>query len=72
MIRIKNIVLPFDHEPDALEREIPARLKINKSHLKGFSIFRKSLDARKKSQIKTVYTIDAEIQDEERWLSENQ
>ena len=64
MIRIKNIVLPFDHGADALEKELLSRLNLTKPELAGFIIARKSLDARQKSQIKVVYTVDVEVADE--------
>jgi hypothetical protein len=69
LIRIKNIVLDFDHGPDALENAILERLHILKTGLQSYSIFRKSLDARKKSQIKAVYTVDAEVIEEARLLA---
>ena len=63
MIRIRNLVLPFDHGPDALESRILARLNIDRSRLIQYEIVRKSLDARKKEQIRTVYTVDAAVTD---------
>lgn len=69
MIRITDLSLPFDHSPDALAKSIVARLKISQPQLSGFTIIRKSIDARRKSNIAIVYTIDAEVTSEAAVLS---
>ena len=69
MVRIKNIVLAFDHGQEELDNEILGRLQVPKPDLIRYTIVRKSLDARKKNQIKVVYTVDAEMADESRWLA---
>ena len=64
MIRIRGITLPFDHAEEALNISILERLGIAEHELVDFAIVRKSIDARRKSNIVAVYTIDAELENE--------
>jgi uncharacterized FAD-dependent dehydrogenase len=61
MLRITELRLPLDHPPEALRAAIVARLGIDDSGLGGFTIFRRSYDARRKSAIVLIYTIDCEV-----------
>ena len=70
MVRIKNIVLAFDHGPGELEDEILDRLGLKKPDLISYEIARKSLDARKKNQIRVVYTVDVEVLDEPQCIAQ--
>ncbi len=67
MLRISNIKLKIDEEK-FIEKEIIKKLKIKESELISFKIAKKSIDARKKDQMYFVYTIDAELLDEEKVL----
>ena len=58
MIRISQLKLPVDHTPDALEKKICQQLKIKKEELSSWKIVRRSLDARKKPDLKFVYVVD--------------
>ena len=64
MIRLREITLPFDHGEDALAGSILKRLGVPADRLLNFTIIRKSIDARRKSRIAAIYTIDAELRDE--------
>jgi uncharacterized protein len=64
MLRLSGLSLPLDHEPDALPGAICARLGISADGLKGFSVFKRGNDARKRSAIQLVYTLDIELADE--------
>ena len=60
MIRINELKIPLDGD----EQELPAlaakALKIPKSDIESLSIFKKSLDCRKKEDIRfSQYTFDA-------------
>ncbi|PKM72382.1 MAG: hypothetical protein CVU92_07380, partial [Firmicutes bacterium HGW-Firmicutes-17] len=61
MIRIPNLKLEIqkaknsDAEKEALKNAILAKLKINPKDLLTFSIFKKSVDARKKNAIVYIY-----------------
>ncbi|MDP3824184.1 MAG: NAD(P)/FAD-dependent oxidoreductase [Burkholderiales bacterium] len=64
MLRITELRLPLDHAESALRLAIVARLGIEDSALKGFSIFKRSYDARKKSAVVLTYTVDCDLADE--------
>ncbi|MBC7405627.1 MAG: NAD(P)/FAD-dependent oxidoreductase [Cytophaga sp.] len=60
MLRLTDIQLPLDHSESAIKASILKKLLITEVELIGFSIFRRSYDARKKSSIVLIYTIDVE------------
>ncbi|MBR0668953.1 hypothetical protein GXW71_31685 [Roseomonas hellenica] len=64
MLRVTELRLPLDHPEPALKQALLARLGIAPARLRGFSVFRRGHDARKKHAIQLVYTIDAEVEDE--------
>lgn len=65
MIRLNELALPLDHPPEALRPAIVARLKLADTDLVSFTVFKRSYDARKKnSEIKFVYIVDLEVNDE--------
>ncbi|MCZ8170955.1 MAG: FAD-dependent monooxygenase, partial [Brevundimonas sp.] len=64
MIRLSDLALPLDHEPAALEAAVLAKLGIPHEDLVRFAVFRRGNDARKKTAIKLIYTIDAVVRDE--------
>jgi uncharacterized FAD-dependent dehydrogenase len=64
MLRLSGLGLPLDHAPDALPAAIVARLGIAREDLLGFTVYRRGNDARKRSAILLVYTVDVELADE--------
>ena len=64
MLRITELRLPLNHADNALRSAIVMRLGIEDPALKGFSIFKRSHDARKKSAVVLTYTVDCELADE--------
>jgi uncharacterized FAD-dependent dehydrogenase len=64
MIRLSGLTLPLDHASDAMAPAICARLGIAADALRGFEVVRRGNDARKKSAILLVYTVDVEVADE--------
>ena len=64
MLRINELKLPLDHPKAALREALLARLGIDAGALLGFSVFKRSYDARKRSAIVLIYSIDAELRDE--------
>ena len=68
MIRISQLKLPVDHTPDALEKKICQQLKIKKEELSSWKIVRRSLDARKKPDLKFVYEVDVDTPKERKIL----
>lgn len=64
MLRITDLQLPLDHPLPALRQAVLARLGLRETELKTLTIFRRAFDARKKSAIQLVYTLDVEVEDE--------
>ena len=61
MIRIRDIAFPPEHDANQLLYEAARMLKISGSKIKGLSIARRSIDARKKPDVKIIYTIDVTV-----------
>ena len=61
MIRIREIYLPPEHSPAQLAYEASRALRINASKVRKVRIVRRSVDARKKPDIRIVYTIDVAV-----------
>ena len=68
MIRLTELRLPIDHAPEALEQAILKRLHLEPKDLMGFTVFKRSYDARKNVALSLIYTIDISIKDEEALL----
>ena len=64
MLRLSGLSLPLGHEVDALAPAICARLGISPESLRGFSVFKRGNDARRRGAIVLVYTLDVELADE--------
>jgi uncharacterized FAD-dependent dehydrogenase len=64
MLRLTDVQLPLDHPDCAIKDAIIARLDIPAKDLLGYSIFRRSYDARKKNAIVLIYALDVELRDE--------
>lgn len=60
MIRINELKLPLNHSDDDLPAAICQRLKIKAEQLQSFTVFRRGYDARKKSDIQLIYTLDVD------------
>ncbi|PKO39338.1 MAG: hypothetical protein CVU33_05375 [Betaproteobacteria bacterium HGW-Betaproteobacteria-6] len=64
MLRLTELKLPLDHAADALRPALCQRLGIADGELIDFTIFKRSYDARKKSAITLIYTLDFNVRDE--------
>lgn len=71
MIRIREIALPPEHDPVQLGFEAAKLLKISRSAVKGVTIVRRSIDARKKPDVKIVYTVDVQVSGNEQKVLRN-
>ncbi len=65
MLRITDLQLPLEHPEAALKAAILERLGITEDALLSHTIFKRSSDARKKSAISFIYTLDVAVRDEE-------
>ncbi|MBO4937832.1 MAG: hypothetical protein J6C98_02360 [Oscillospiraceae bacterium] len=61
MIRIRDIALPPEHNVSQLQFEAAQLLKIANSKVRGLKLVRRSVDARKKPDVKIIYTIDVMV-----------
>ena len=66
MIRIRDISLPPEHNANQLLYEAAKMLKISGSRIRGLSIVRRSIDARKKPDVRVIYTIDVSVDGNEK------
>jgi uncharacterized FAD-dependent dehydrogenase len=64
MLRLNEVKLPLNHTDDQLSAAILARLDIPAAELLGFTIFKRSYDARKKSAIVLIYSLDIDVKGE--------
>jgi uncharacterized protein len=62
-IRLTEIKLPLDHAPEAINAAVCDRLKLKAEEIVSVSIFRRGFDARKKSDIHFIYTLDVRTTD---------
>ena len=60
MLRITDLKLPLDHDDTALAAAIVARLGINAHELTGYTVAKRSYDARKRGAIVLIYSIDVD------------
>jgi len=65
MIRLREIALPPEHSVHQLSFEAARLLKIPNSRVRGLRIVRRSVDARKKPDVKIVYTVDVTVEGNE-------
>lgn len=61
MLRLTDIRLPLDHSESALKDEIIKKLELQESELIGFTIFKRSYDARRTTAIFLIYSLDVEL-----------
>ena len=61
MIRIREIAMPPEHNPAQLSFEAARLLKVSNSKIRQLRIVRRSIDARKKPDVKVMYTIDVAV-----------
>ncbi|WP_265945085.1 NAD(P)/FAD-dependent oxidoreductase [Dechloromonas sp. A34] len=64
MLRLTEVKLPLDHAPGAILSAICQRLGLVEGEVLEHSIYRRSFDARKKSAITLIYSLDVDVRDE--------
>lgn len=68
MLRLTEVKLPLNHDQAALEQAILDKLKISKSQLLSFDVFKRAYDARNKKDIQLIYTFDVEVREQDALL----
>jgi uncharacterized FAD-dependent dehydrogenase len=64
MLRLNEVKLPLDHPEAALAEAAAARLGAAPGDIRAVHVHRRAWDARKKSAIRLIYTLDVEVADE--------
>ncbi|PWS35420.1 hypothetical protein DFH01_17520 [Falsiroseomonas bella] len=64
MLRLTELKLPLEHAPGAVEAALVARLGLRPGELLSCTVARRAWDARKRSAIELVYTLDFSVRDE--------
>jgi len=64
MLRISELKLPLGHAPEAMKPAILERLGLAEEALISFAVARRAHDARRKSAILMVYSVDVAVRDE--------
>lgn len=62
MLRLTDLKLALDHTEDDLAGEIVRMLQITPAQVQGYSVFRRSFDARKKDNILLIYQLDVTVE----------
>lgn len=66
MIRIRDISMPPEHNPHQLSFEAAQLLGLSNSKIRQVKIVRRSVDARKKPDVRVIYTIDVAVDGNEK------
>jgi uncharacterized FAD-dependent dehydrogenase len=64
MLRLSGLSLSLDHPPEAIPEAICRRLGIDRAALRGWALFKRGNDARRRNAIQLVYTFDIDLADE--------
>lgn len=70
MLRLTDIKLPLDHDEQALELAVLAKLKISKDQLIAIDVFKRGYDARNNKDIQLIYTLDVDVLNQEALLAQ--
>jgi uncharacterized FAD-dependent dehydrogenase len=64
MLRLTELKLPLDHAESQIRGAVLKRLQIGSQDLVGYSVFHRAVDARKRSAISLIYTLDIDVKNE--------
>jgi uncharacterized FAD-dependent dehydrogenase len=64
VLRVTELRLPLDHADGAIRAALRHRLGVDDTALKSISVFKRGYDARTKSAVALIYTLDVELADE--------
>lgn len=65
MLQINNIRLPLGADGEALEKRAAKLLHVSRRELLELQLVKQSIDARKKDELRLVYTVNVRVADEE-------
>lgn len=61
MLRLTEIKLPLDHAEDDLSGAVRDKLSLGADELKDLTVFKRSVDARRKNAVALIYSVDVEL-----------
>lgn len=61
MIRVNNLRIPLDYDDSTIKSKVCRELRIDKSAVKSATLFRRSVDARKKDDVHFLCSVDVEL-----------
>jgi uncharacterized protein len=64
MLRLTDLKLDLDHAEGEIKAAVLKRLDLKPQDLLGYSVYRRAVDARKRSAIALIYTLDIEVRNE--------
>jgi hypothetical protein len=64
MLRLTELRLPLDHAPEAIAAAVQARLGLQPADVLSLEVARRAWDARRRSAIELVYSVDFAVADE--------
>ena len=60
-LRLNDLKLPLDHDEADLRQAVAAALAVSDAEISAISVFKRSYDARKKTAIQLIYSLDVEL-----------
>ncbi len=69
MIRIADIPMPLDYSAASLRAAAAKKLRLDSLKLRAVTVVKRSVDARKKNDVKFIVTVDVQVDGEDRVLS---
>ncbi|MBX2864258.1 MAG: NAD(P)/FAD-dependent oxidoreductase [Leptolyngbyaceae cyanobacterium MAG.088] len=69
MLRLSQIKLPLDHTDEDLRAAVLKKLRLKPHELISYQVFKRSYDARKRSDIRLVYILDVDTTKQKHLLS---
>jgi uncharacterized FAD-dependent dehydrogenase len=64
MLRLTELKLDLDHAESEIKAAVLKRLDLKPQDLLGYSVYRRAVDARNRSAIALIYTLDIEVRNE--------
>ncbi len=61
MIRLKDVSLPLTYDEAALRKAAAKKLNIDRREIQSISLYKRSIDARKKEQIHFLAAVDVQL-----------
>ena len=68
MIQVNNLSISIYKSKDDLPKKVAKELKVKQTDIIKFDVIKKSIDARKKEDVKYVYSLAVEVKEETKLL----